>query len=89
VVLARGGIITADHLAMEVDREIAILDLNQELTNGRTLGELQTIVEARYLQRALLRTDGNRHGAAKMLGIDLATLDKKLAEHGLDGRGQA
>jgi len=89
VVLARGGIITADHLAMEVDREIAILDLNQELTNGRTLSELQTIVEARYLQRALLRTDGNRHGAAKMLGIDLATLDKKLAEHGLDGRGQA
>jgi DNA-binding protein Fis len=38
------------------------------------------------LQRALLRNDANRHAAAKALGIDIATLDKKLAEHGLDGR---
>ena len=35
---------------------------------------------------ALLRSDGNRHAAAKLLGIDIARLEKKLAEHGLDGR---
>jgi hypothetical protein len=28
----------------------------------------------------------HRHAAAKLLGIDIATLEKKLADHGLDGR---
>ena len=86
VVLARGGVITADHLAMEVDREIAIIDLNQQLTDGRTLTDVIASTESRYIQRALLRSDGNRHAAAKLLGIDIASLEKKLAEHGLDGR---
>ena len=42
------------------------------------------LVEAE--KSALLRSDANRHAAAKLLGIDIATLEKKLAEHGLDGR---
>jgi len=86
VVLARGGVITADHLAMEVDREIAIIDLNQQLTAGTVLPDLLVKVEERYIQRAMIRSDGNRHAAAKLLGIDIATLEKKLADHGLDGR---
>ena len=86
VVLARGGIITAENLAMEVDREIAIIDLNQQLTHGKTLSDVVASIEKRYMQRALLRSDGNRHAAAKLLGIDIATLEKKLGEHGLDGR---
>ncbi|MDQ3809424.1 MAG: sigma-54 dependent transcriptional regulator [Chloroflexota bacterium] len=86
VVLARGGVITAEHLAMEVDREIAIIDLNQHLTSGTTLPDLLVKAEGRYIQRALTRSDSNRHAAAKLLGIDIATLEKKLAEHGLDGR---
>jgi two-component system, NtrC family, response regulator AtoC len=86
VVLARGGVITADHLAMEVDREIAIIDLNQRLTDGTSLAELLAATEMRYIQRALLRSDANHHAAAKLLGIDVARLEKKLAEHGLDGR---
>jgi two-component system response regulator AtoC len=86
VVLARGGIITAENLAMEVDREIAIIDLNQQLTHGKTLSDVVASTEARYIQRALLRSDGNRHAAAKLLGIDIAKLEKKLAEHGLNGR---
>jgi two-component system response regulator AtoC len=85
-VLARGGVITAEHLAMEVDREIAIIDLNQQLTHGKTLSDVVASTEARYIQRALLRSDGNHHAAAKVLGIDIATLEKKLALHGLDGR---
>jgi len=86
VVLARGGVITADNLAMEVDREIAIIDLNQQLSAGTVLPELIVKVEERYIQRAMNRSDGNRHAAAKMLGIDIATLEKKLADHGLEGR---
>ena len=89
VVLARGGIITREHLAMETSREIAIIDLNQELTSGHSLTDVLAEVESRYLHRALLRNDGNRHAAAKALGMDLATLEKKLAEHGLDGRASS
>jgi len=69
VVLARGGIITAENLAMEVDREIAIIDLNQQFTHGKTLSDVVASTEARYIQRALLRSDGNRHAAAKLLGV--------------------
>jgi two-component system response regulator AtoC len=86
VVLSRGGVITAENLAMEVDREIWIMDLNQQLTNGTPLADLLASTESRYIQRSLLRSDGNRHAAAKLLGIDIARLEKKLAEHGLDGR---
>jgi two-component system, NtrC family, response regulator AtoC len=86
VVLARGGVITAENLAMEVDREIAIIDLNQQLSNGKTLADVVASTEKRYIQRAVLRGDGNRHAAAKLLGLDVAKLEKKLAEHGLDGR---
>ena len=38
------------------------------------------------LQAAADRNGGNLHGAARMLGIDIATLERKLAEHGLGGR---
>ena len=57
---------------MDVDREIAIIDLNQQLTDGKSLAEVLSSVEARYIQRALLRSDGNRHAAARLLGIDIA-----------------
>src|SRR5919204_1441791 len=40
VVLARGGVITREHLAMEATREIALVDLNQELTSGRSLDDV-------------------------------------------------
>jgi len=33
--------------------------------------------------RALDRTEGNRYHAAKLLGIDIALLDKRLEEHRL------
>ncbi|MBI2756400.1 MAG: sigma-54-dependent Fis family transcriptional regulator [Chloroflexi bacterium] len=88
VVLSRGGVITNHHLLMDEDREVAILDLNQKLTAGTRLTDVLTEVESRYISRALLRSDGNRHAAAKALGIDIAVLEKKLSEHGLEGRGE-
>jgi DNA-binding NtrC family response regulator len=86
VILSQGSVITSQHLLLDADREIAIMDLNQKLTSNATLADVLAEVEGRYIQRALLRADGNRHAAAKVLGIDIATLDKKLAEHGLEGR---
>ena len=43
-------------------------------------------VERKLLSRALDRTSGNRHAAARLLGIDIARLERGLAEHRLGGR---
>jgi two-component system, NtrC family, response regulator AtoC len=86
VVLARGGVITNDQLLLEDDREIAFIDLNQKLSSGVPLGDVLAEVELRLLKRALARADGNQREAAKALGMDLALLEKKLAEYGLEAR---
>lgn len=84
VVLARGAVITSEHLMLDAEREIAVIDLNQQLTNGTSLHDVVTDVEMRMLQGALARSSGNRHAAAKALGIDIASLEKKMVAHGLD-----
>ena len=48
------NVITADHLAMDVDREIAIIDLNQQLTDGKTLNELLASTESSCCSRTSL-----------------------------------
>ncbi len=84
VVLSRGAVVTPEHLLLDADREVAIIDLNQKLSAGDSLADVVAEVEQRMIQRALLRSDGNRHSAAKLLGIDIALLERKLAEHGLE-----
>jgi DNA-binding NtrC family response regulator len=86
VIMARGGIITSQHLALDETEELSFIDLNQRLQQGQTLPEVLADVERKLLTRALDRTNGNRHAAAQMLGIDIATLNQGLVEHGLGGR---
>ncbi len=86
VVLARGGIITPEHLLLNADNEVAIIDINQKLSSGATLDDVVQEVEQRMVQRAIQRADGNRHAAAKTLGMDIAKLEKKLADYGLETR---
>jgi two-component system response regulator AtoC len=83
VIVARGGIITSQHLNLEAAAELAIVDINQKLQANQSLTDVVAEVERIMLSRALERTDGNRYHAAKMLGIDIALLEKKLDEHGL------
>ena len=40
-------------------------------------------VEKQRIQEALIRTDGNKSQAAKLLGIARSTLDTKLKKYGL------
>ncbi len=44
-------------------------------------------LERQAILQALERSHGNRQRAAQMLGIGLRTLQKKLKEYGLTGRG--
>ena len=85
VIVARGGIITSHHLNLEAAAELAIVDVNQKLQANQSLPEVLAEVERLMVSRALERTSGNRYHAAKMLGIDIASFEKKLDEHGLGG----
>src|SRR5919206_1836388 len=82
VIVARGGVVTSQHLDLEAASELAIVDINQKLQANRSLPEVIGEVERLMLSRALERTAGNRYHAAKMLGIDIALVEKKLDEHG-------
>jgi DNA-binding NtrC family response regulator len=84
--MARGGIITSQHLALDDADELSFLDLNQKLQRGESLPDVLAEVERKMLSRALDRTGGNRHAAARLLGIDIATLERGLIDHGLGTR---
>ena len=85
VIMARGGIITSQHLALDDAEELSFIDINQKLQHGESLPEVIEEVERKMLSRGLDRTNGNRHATARLLGIDIATLEQKLAEHRIDG----
>jgi two-component system response regulator AtoC len=86
VIMARGGIVTSQHLSLDDTEELSFIDLNQRLQQGQSLPEVLSEVERKMLQRAMDRNNANRHAAARMLGIDIATLERGLAEHGLGGK---
>ena len=86
VIMARGSVITSQHLSLDDTEELSFVDLNQKLQHGESLPEVLAEVERKMLARALDRTGGNRHAAARLVGIDIATLERKLAEHRIGGR---
>lgn len=83
VIMARGGVITSQHLVLEPAQDYSIIDLNQKLQAGQSLPDVLAEVEQRLISRALDRAAGNLHHAAKLLGIDKDTLEQKMHEHGL------
>jgi two-component system, NtrC family, response regulator AtoC len=86
VIMARGGVITSQHLALDKTEELSFIDLNQRLQQGQSLPEVTAEVERKMISRAMERNNNNRHAAARMLGIDIATLERGLVEHGLTGK---
>jgi len=83
VVMARGEVITGQHLALEGGPEPSFIDVNQKLQLGEPLPQVMAELERKMLARALERTQGNHHAAAQLLGIDVGMLDSKLEAHGL------
>jgi two-component system response regulator AtoC len=86
VVMSQGAVITREHLHLDPAKELGVINLDQKLQQGQDLGQVLTGIEGYLLSRALERNRGNRHQAAKLLGLDLETFDRKLGEHGLAGQ---
>jgi len=83
VVMARGGVITPEHLTIAPAREQNFVDIEQRLNQGASLAEVVADVEARMIGAALERARQNRHHAARALGMDVETLERKMREYGI------
>ncbi|MGW8322963.1 MAG: sigma-54 interaction domain-containing protein, partial [Thermodesulfobacteriota bacterium] len=83
-VLARGGVITAEHLGLESQASAA--EEEEEKVPGDTLAD----AERAQLRRILERTEGNKRQAARILDISRSRLDRLIEKHGVvvPGRGQ-
>ena len=86
VVMSQGSVITREHLHLDPAKELGVINLDQKLQQGQDLAQVMAGIEGYLLSRALERNRGNRHQAAKLLGLDLETFDRKLGEHGLSGQ---
>jgi DNA-binding protein Fis len=49
------------------------------------LGEALNEFEKKFIQSALTQTDGNQTKAAQLLGVHRNTLNRKIAQHKLNG----
>jgi two-component system response regulator AtoC len=83
VVMSQGGVITREHLQVDPAKELGVINLDQKLQQGHSLGQIMSGIEAYLVSRALERNKGNRHETARLLGLDLPGLERKLAEYGL------
>ena len=84
--LEKGAVITREHLNVDPAKDLGVINLDQKLQQGQDLAEVMSSIEAYLVSRALERNRGNRHQAAKLLGLDLATFERKLEDYGLTGQ---
>ena len=76
VVLAKGNVLTKEHLILKKDED----GLNEDASNIIiSLAE----VEKKHIKRILELTEWNKTEAARILGIAKSTLYKKIEEFGL------
>jgi two-component system, NtrC family, response regulator HydG len=83
VVLTEGGVITRDVLPVEVGGHQRVEDLPEQadalrIPRGTPLPEAEKLI----ILDTLERTNGNKTAAARILGIGLRTLYRKLDEYG-------
>jgi DNA-binding NtrC family response regulator len=70
-------------LQLDPAKTLGIINLDQKLQQGQNLSQIITGIESYLIGRALERNKGNRHEAARLLGLDLPALERKLGEYGL------
>lgn len=78
VVMAQGGIITSQHLYLTPAKQKRLVDLDQKLQDNQSHEEIMREVEKLLLQQALVKVDGNRAEAAKVLGLAPALFEERF-----------
>jgi len=75
-VMAQGNVITDEHINFYGSENRRIIDVGERVRIGESLQDLQRDVETQAIAEALSISVGDRRGAASMLGIKLAELNK-------------
>ncbi len=87
IVLARGEVITSQHIVFSGARDQSgeAGSVADKLNQGMTLKEMVADVEKDAIEEALRRANGNRSRAAQMLGMYRRLLYTKMREYGIAG----
>jgi two-component system response regulator AtoC len=78
VIMARGGIIAADHISFPGQEARRSADVTQAIADGTTLDMFLKDMESRYLREALRQAGGNESVAAGLSGMSTADLRHRL-----------
>jgi len=79
VIMARGGVIAADHVTFPGQETRRPVDVTQAIADGTTLDAFLKDIESRYLREALRQAGGNEAVAAGLIGIELEELRSRVA----------
>jgi two-component system, NtrC family, response regulator AtoC len=79
VIMARGGVIAADHVTFPGQETRRPVDVTQAIADGTSLDEFLKHMESRYLREALRQAGGNESVAAGLVGIELEELRGRVA----------
>lgn len=83
-ILARGGVITSEHLSLTpIGRSALQVDVASRLREGTSLTTLVADVERLALQEALDQNEGSHEIAARALQISLTEFTKKLKQYSI------
>jgi two-component system response regulator AtoC len=83
-ILARGGVITSEHLSLTpAGRSALQVDVAARLREGTSLAALVGDVERLALQEALAQHDNNHEATARALDLTTAEFNKKLKSYNL------
>ena len=85
VILARGGVITSEHLSLTPAGRTALqVDVASRLREGARLADILGDVERIALQEALAHHDGTYNEAARALGLSESDFKQKLKEYNIE-----
>lgn len=79
VVMARGSIITPEHISFFGTDSRRLFDISTLVRRGMSLDELLGTVEQAALEEALTATDGDRSEAAALLRLKLPQFNKRVS----------
>ncbi|MFT4038019.1 MAG: sigma-54 dependent transcriptional regulator [Thermomicrobiales bacterium] len=77
VIMARGGIIAADHITFPGQDTKRPIDVTQAIADGLSLEAFLRDAEARFVREALRQANGNMTVAAGLMGTDTADAQRR------------
>ncbi|MGN6030196.1 MAG: two-component system response regulator, partial [Thermomicrobiales bacterium] len=82
-VLARGSVITEEHIDFFGTDSRRLMDVGERVRRGDSLAEILADVERIALRESLAQTDGDRAGAASLLDLPVSDFNDRARSYDL------